>query len=58
MTAADLIAACLAFEEEHGVNELLVLLNDTLLARAQAAGMDIEYEDQGAAGFGPWERLQ
>ncbi|MQX28993.1 hypothetical protein [Sinorhizobium meliloti] len=45
MTEADLIAACLAFEEEHGVNELLVLLNDTLLARAQAAGMNIEYID-------------
>ncbi|WP_164820646.1 hypothetical protein [Sinorhizobium meliloti] len=45
MTEADLIAACIAFEEEHGVNELLVLLNDTLLARAQAAGMNIEYLD-------------
>lgn len=45
MTEADLIAACLAFEEEHGVNELLVLLNDTLLARAQAAGMNIQYTD-------------
>lgn len=45
MTAADLIAACIAFEEEHGVNELLVLLNDTLLARAQAAGMNIQHID-------------
>lgn len=45
MTEADLIAACIAFEQEHGVNELLVLLNDTLLARAQAAGLDIEYID-------------
>ncbi|MDW9528086.1 hypothetical protein RWE87_04990 [Sinorhizobium meliloti] len=45
MTEADLIAACLAFEEEHGVNELLVLLNDTLLARAQAAGVNTQYLD-------------
>ncbi|MQU83617.1 hypothetical protein [Sinorhizobium meliloti] len=45
MNAADLIAACLAFEEERGVNELLILLNDTLLARAQAAGMSIEFLD-------------
>lgn len=44
MTAADLIKACKAFEEEHGVHELLILLNDTILARAQAAGMNIEYE--------------
>ena len=45
MTEADIIAACIAFEEEHGVNELLILLNDTLLARAQAAGMNIQYID-------------
>ena len=45
MTEAELIAACIAFEEEHGVNELLILLNDTLLARAQAAGMNIQYID-------------
>lgn len=45
MTEADLIAACIAFEEEHGVNKLLILLNDTLLSRAQAAGMNIEYID-------------
>ncbi|XNY05190.1 hypothetical protein ACMFL9_11965 (plasmid) [Sinorhizobium meliloti] len=47
MTAADLIKACKAFEDEHGVHELLILLNDTILARAQAAGMNIEYEDDG-----------
>lgn len=45
MTEAELIAACIAFEEEHGVNELLVLLNDTILSRAQAAGMNIQYLD-------------
>lgn len=47
MTAADLIRACKVFEDEHGVHELLILLNDTILARAQAAGMNIEYEDDG-----------
>lgn len=47
MTAADLLKACKAFEDEHGVHELLILLNDTILARAQAAGMNIEYEDDG-----------
>lgn len=47
MTAADLIKACIAFEEEYGVEEMIELLSDTILARAQAAGMNIEYEDDG-----------
>ncbi|MQW38163.1 hypothetical protein [Sinorhizobium meliloti] len=58
MTAADLIKACKAFEEEHGVNELLILLNDTILARAQAAGMNIEYEDDGDDEPGAYHTVQ
>lgn len=47
MTAAELIKACKRYEEEHGIADTLLLLNDIILARAQANDLDIEYEDDG-----------
>lgn len=47
MTEAELIKACRKFEEEHGIADTLLLLNDIILARAQANNMDIEFEDDG-----------
>jgi len=44
MNAADLIKACQAFEDEHGIDEFLILMNDVMLARAQANGLNIEYD--------------
>lgn len=58
MTAAELVKVCKAFEGEHGVHELLILLNDTILARAQAAGMNIEYEDDGDDEPGAYHTVQ
>lgn len=52
MTAAELIKACIAFEEEYGVEEMIELLSDTILARAQAAGMNIEYDGDDEPGEG------
>ena len=45
MTAAELIRACKQFEEEHGIADTLLLLNDIILARAQANDLDIEFEE-------------
>jgi len=47
MTEAELIKACRQFEDEHGIDDTLLLLNDIILARAQANDLDIEYEDDG-----------
>jgi len=47
MTAAELIRAAKQYEEEHGIADTLLLLNDIILARAQANDLDIEYEDDG-----------
>lgn len=47
MTEAELIKACRQFEDEHGIDDTLLLLNDIILARAQANNMDIEFEDDG-----------
>ena len=46
MNAAELISACQSFEDESGVHELLILLNDIMLAQAQACGLNIEYFDE------------
>ncbi|WP_042776617.1 hypothetical protein [Sinorhizobium fredii] len=46
MTHADLIAACLEFEGENGIEELLTLLTDISISRAQAAGLNIQYFDE------------
>ncbi|MGZ2477969.1 hypothetical protein [Sinorhizobium medicae] len=40
------------------MHELLILLNDTILARAQAAGMNIEYEDDGDDEPGAYHTVQ
>lgn len=46
MNAAELISACQSFEDESGIHELLILLNDIIIARAQACGLNIEYFDE------------
>jgi hypothetical protein len=46
VNAAELISACQAFEDENGIHELLILLNDIIIARAQACGLNIEYFDE------------
>ena len=46
MNAADLIAACKAFEDENGIEELLTLLTDISISRAQACGLNIQYIDE------------
>lgn len=43
MNQADLINACQVFEDENGVGELLCLLNDIMLCRAQANNLNIQY---------------
>lgn len=45
MNHADLIKACQEFEDENGTGELLCLLNDIMLCRAQACGVDIEVDE-------------
>lgn len=47
MDAAALIKACRQYEEEHGIADTLLLLNDIILARAQANDLAIEFEDDG-----------
>lgn len=56
MNAADLIKHCNQYEEEHGLDAAIELLEDIIRCKAQSAGFDIEYvpdeDDDGAdAGY-------
>ncbi|PDT47319.1 hypothetical protein CO661_14145 [Sinorhizobium fredii] len=53
MTHADLIQACLDFEGENGIEELLTLLTDISISRAQACGLNIQYIDEDDGGDEP-----
>jgi hypothetical protein len=46
MTHAELLDHIKVFQTEHGVEDTINLLNDTILATAQAAGLEIEYYDE------------
>jgi len=43
--SADLLAACLAFESQHGAASLIIALSEILEMRREANGIEV-YEDE------------
>lgn len=49
MTIADLIRSCQTFEDQHGIERLLIALEDIMRSRAQANGFDFIVPDEDEA---------
>lgn len=47
MDARDLLAACLAFEEEHGAACLIIALYELIDIRAEASGIELSEDEDG-----------
>lgn len=47
MDASDLLAACLAFEAEHGTACLLIALSEIVNIRAEESGIEMIEDDDG-----------